>query len=38
MPEFDVDLYLKRMRKKNNPFDMLERRNFFRIGSRYDGI
>ncbi len=38
MPEFDVDSYLKSMRERDDPFDMLKRRNFLRVGSRYDGV
>ena len=38
MPEFDVDSYLRKIRDRDDPFEWVKRRNFRRIGSRYDGV
>lgn len=38
MPEFDVDSYLRKIRDRDDPFEQTKRRNYHRIGPRYDGV
>ena len=38
MIDSDVDSFLRRMRERDDPFEQTKKRNYHRIGSRYDGV